>query len=119
MIKFLGLVLMMSLSSYQVTAQSEKDALLLNPNKTVEQELIFAISKMLGTPKILLSAKDFTQSSILPVERIRLKDADGLRMQGLEMEEPHYFKLIKKNEECFLILLKTNKRLHIKSAKCE
>jgi hypothetical protein len=116
--KHLCLMLIMCLSGCQTTTQTEKDALLLNPTIEVQQELTLAVSKIIGKPKVLLNAEDLTKNSILPVERIRLKDADGLRMQGLETEEPKYFKLVKKGEDCFLILLKTDKRELIKSAKC-
>lgn len=117
--KYLCLVLVMCLSGCYATMQTETDALLLNPTLEVQQELTLAVSTMLDKPKVLLKAEDLTKNSILPVERVRLKGPDGLPLQGLETEQPNYFKLVKRGEDCFLILLKSDKREYIKSAKCK
>ena len=118
MYKILGALLLLFMCSCQTAGPLERDALLLNPTAEVQKELEVAIGKMLNSGSILLNAEDLTKSSVLPVERRRLNDANGQPMQGFQLEEPSYFKLVRQHETCYLILLKSNKREAIASAQC-
>lgn len=97
-----------------VIAQSEHDALLSEGDAAsvahAKKELTAAIGRMIQVSKLLLGPDELRKTSFLTVERSRKKDADGLIMQGLETEEPHVFKLVKRGDACFLIHLKTAKR---------
>lgn len=99
--------------------QKDLDALLVNPNAEVQAELASAISSMLNNDKILIKAEDFAKSSTVALERVILKDADGLRLQGMELEMPSVFKLIKRGDDCLLIRLKSDQERLIKTAQCK
>ena len=99
--------------------QKDLDALLLNPSAEVQAELASAISSMLNHDKILLKVDDFVKSSTVTVERVVLKDANGIRLQGLELEMPNVFKLIKRGDDCLLIRLKSDQERLIKTAQCK
>lgn len=117
--QFQKLLYLLALPGCQIAAQPDHDALLLNPTPQVQEEVRAAISRMLNLPKVLLHVADLTRQSILPVERVALKDANGVRMQGLELEQPHYFKLVQSADKCYLVLLKSQQREPLPSAHCK
>lgn len=102
-----------------VTAQAEVDAVLSATNAQVQQELVEVVTQLSGALKVLIGADELTKSSFLTLDRVKHRDASGLVMQGMEIEPPHVFKLVKKNEDCFLIHLKTGKRAQLKLAQCQ
>ena len=117
--QYLKLLCLLALGGCQIAAQTSHDALLLNPTQQVQEEARAAIARMLNKRQVLLNVTDLTKQSILPVERVALKDADGLRMQGLELEEPHFFKLVQCADKCYLVLLKSPQRELLPSAQCK
>lgn len=102
-----------------VTAQVEVDAVLSTTNSQVHQELVAAVTQLSGASKVLIGADELTKSSFLTLDRAKLKDASGLVMQGMEIEAPNVFKLVKNNGDCFLIHVKTGKRAQLKLAQCQ
>ena len=102
-----------------VTAQSEVDAVLSATNAQAHQELLEVVTQLSGASKVLIGADELTKNSFLTLDRVKQRDASGLVMQGMEIEAPNAFKLVKKNEECFLIHLKTGKRAQLKLAQCQ
>lgn len=118
--KFLQFFLIVVLSACQsVNAQAEQDALLLQVSPEVQKELTEMTAKMLGLKSVLLSAESLTKSSYLPFDRVKLRDQNGLAMQGLETEKPQVFKLIMKGNACWLLHLNTNRRELLVSAQCK
>ena len=117
---FSVLFVTLALSACQsVIAQSEKDSLLIAVGPEVQNELSETVAKMLGIKSVLLSAKDLTKTSYLPVERVRLIDPNGLLVQGIETEKPNTFKLVKKDDICWLLHLNTGRRAWLKTAQCK
>ena len=118
--KFLQFFLILCLSGCQsVNAQAEQDALLLQVSPEVQKELTEMAAKMLGLKSVLLSAESLTKSSYLPFDRVKLRDQNGLAMQGLETEKPQVFKLVMKGNSCWLLHLNTNRRELLLSAQCK
>ena len=117
--QYLQLLGLLVLGGCQIAAQADHEALLLNPTPQVQEEARSAIARMLNKPRVLINIAELTRHSILPVERVALKDADGLRMQGLELEEPHFFKLVQYADKCYLVLLKSPQRELLPSAQCK
>lgn len=118
--KFLQFILILLLGACQtVNAQLEQDALLLQASPEVQKELIETVAKMLALKSVLLSAEDLTRSSYLPFDRVKLRDQNGLVMQGLETAKPQVFKLVKKGDTCWLLHLNTDRRELLLQAKCK
>ncbi len=118
--KFLQFFLIVFLSACQsVNAQVEQDALLLKTSPEIQKELTETIAKMLGLKSALLNADDLVKSSYLPFDRVKLRDQNGLLMQGLETEKPQVFKLIKKGDACWLLHLNTDRRELLSKAQCK
>ena len=118
--KLLQFFLIVLLSACQsVNAQPEQDAILLHASPAVQKELTATIAKMLGLKSVLLSTESFTKSSYLPFDRVKLRDQNGLMMQGLETEKPQVFKLVMKGNTCWLLHLNTDKRELVLNAQCK
>jgi hypothetical protein len=118
--KFLQIFPILLLSACQsVNAQIEQDALLLQASPEVQKELVETVAKMLGLKSVFLSAEDLTKSSYLPFDRVKLRDQNGLVMQGLETEKPQVFKLIKKGNSCWLLHLNTDRRELLSKIQCK
>ena len=118
--KFLQIFLIVLLSACQsVNAQPEQDALLLRASPEVQKELTATIAKMLGLKSVLVSAESLTKSSYLPFDRVKIRDQNGLMMQGLETEKPQVFKLMMKGDACWLLHLNSDKRELLVSAHCK
>jgi hypothetical protein len=118
--KYLQFFLIVFLSACQsVNAQVEQDALLLHASLEVQKELTETAAKMLGLKSVLLSAESLTKSSYLPFDRVKLRDQNGLILQGLETEKPQVLKLVMKGNTCWLLHLNTNKRELLLSAQCK
>lgn len=118
--KFLQFFLIILLGACQsVNAQIEQDALLLQASPEVQKELTETVAKVLGLKSVLLSAEDLTKSSYLPFDRVKIRDQNGLIMQGLETEKPQVFKLVKKGDSCWLLHLNTGSRSLLLKAQCK
>ena len=118
--KFLPFFLIVFLSACQsVNAQAEQDALLLKTSPEIHKELTETVAKMLGLKSVLLSAEDLTKNSYLPFDRVKLRDQNGLLMQGLEIDKPQVFKLIKMGDACWLLHLNTDRRELLSKAQCK
>jgi hypothetical protein len=101
-----------------VTAQTEKDALLVNPGPVAQQELSAVIAQMTGSSSVKLSEKDLTESSYLTVERVHQYDNRGELIQGRDLEKPHSFHLIKQGAACWLVYVNTGQRSVLSKARC-
>lgn len=102
-----------------VTGQPELDAVLTNSNAQVHQELVAAVSQLSGSSKVLIGKDELTTNSFLSLDRAKQSDGNGLVIQGMEIEEPTVFKLVKNDTGCFLIHLKTGKRAPLELARCK
>ena len=112
------LLVLLTCGCKTVTAQSEVDAVLSTTNVQVHQELVEVITQLSGASKVLIGADELTKSSFLTLDRAKLKDASGTLMQGMDIQAPNVFRLVKVKDDCFLIYKKTGKRAQLKLAQC-
>lgn len=106
------------MACHSLSNDIEKEALLNKSTVETTQEMTVFVTQVTQSNKVLIGKEELLNSSFLLIERVRLKDQHGLVMQGMETEEPHVFKLIKKNETCVLVHLKTNQRLLLTTRDC-
>lgn len=82
------------------------------------KELREAVASMLGVSAVALADSTLTDSSQFSFARTPRYDASGQLLQGRVIEQPHIFKLVKRNKACWLIHQNSGKQLRLIHAKC-
>lgn len=107
------------LSACQVTsAQIPSPAVLTNPGSEVRLEISQAIIAMTGYSSVALADQDLTQSSELVIERKHQRTANGVLIQGRDLELPQRFRLVLQGGQCWLVHQATEQRTLLKTARC-
>lgn len=107
------------LSACQMTsAQVPSPAVLTNPGPEVRLEISQAIIAMTGYSSVALADQDLTQSSELVIERRHQKTANGVLIQGRDLELPQRFTLVLLGAQCWLVHQSTKQSTLLKKARC-
>jgi hypothetical protein len=99
-------------------AAEPKPAILIDLTPETRTELKQVVSEALNGTPVRLAADALTHESVLIVDRVRPRDADGLLLDGRELGKPEHFRLVKQASRCILIQERTARRWVLKSARC-
>lgn len=80
-------------------------------------ELSQAVGTMLGQP-VTLANDALTRSSVLTIERVPVRDADGRRIDARERAAPEVFRLVKRGDRCILIHERTKTESILHDVRC-
>jgi hypothetical protein len=95
-----------------------KPAVLIDPTPKTRTELNRVVSEALNGTPVRLAADALTHESVLIVDRVRPRDAEGLPLNGRELGKPEHFRLVKQASRCILIQERTGRRWILESARC-
>jgi hypothetical protein len=82
----------------------DQPALIVDPTPASRAELRLAVQRALHSDPIPLSDDALTRNSLLPIDRIPRRDAQGRLLNGLEIgHRPEAFRLVRSGKSCVLI----------------
>jgi hypothetical protein len=92
------------LSGCATSSGRDLPALIVNPTPASRAELRLAVQRALHSDPVPLSDDALTRNSLLPIDRIPRRDAQGRLLNGLEIgNRPQMFRLVKNGKSCVLI----------------
>jgi hypothetical protein len=94
-------------------------AVLRTVNDAAQHDINTAVAQMLGASKVLVDATPLTRSPLLTLERAPIKDPQGVRVQGLNLEMPEVFRLEMYAGKCRLVQIKTGQSRALQQAACQ
>lgn len=94
-------------------------AVLRSVNAPARQELDQAVAELLGTSQVQIGPEAWTTSSLLIVDRMPLKDAQGVLVQGLEHDMPSVFRLELQAGQCRVVKATTGQSRVLRLADCQ
>jgi len=97
---------------------AEQPALLITPSNESLLELQAVAATLLVSKHILLSEDAFTKHSELTIERIPHKNKDGQLIMGRGVEMPYTLQMIKKDGNCFLKDISSEKIIMLTISDC-
>jgi len=100
------------------SAPAEVPAVLVAPGPQARAALAEAVRSALGGVPVTLGDEALTRSSTLVVERVRLRDASGLPVNGRDLGFPDRFHLVKRGHACVLVHERTARRVELAGAEC-
>lgn len=93
-------------------------ARLVSPNAEVRQQLRETTAKMLGLSAVVLAENTLTTASQFVISRTPRHDAAGQLLQGRVIEPGHIFKLVLRDNGCWLIYQIKDQQALLSLAKC-
>ena len=81
----------------------DEPAVIVNPTDESRAELRQVVSDMLFGAEVALADDALTKSSVLVIERSRIRNLDDKRVSGRDLGEPQRFQLLTTGTECVLI----------------
>lgn len=107
------------LSACQTVGVSpETEAILVQPTDACRAELRATIARMVNASSAALTDDALTRESLVIIEKKHPRDASGLPMAGRDFDKPEQFRLMKINNECVLIRLRTSVREALRECGC-
>ncbi len=82
------------------------------------QELNEVTARMLGLASVTLAERSLIDSSQFAYARTARYDAAGLMLQGRVIESPRIFRLLLREQKCWLLDQTTAQQICLKHAKC-
>ncbi len=115
----LGASLWIMLTGCQkVNADYDQPARIVNPDAESRAALQAAVNEALGT-EVMLADDALTDSSLLPIERMATGTMADPVPEGLILEKPIRFQLVKNGEDCVLIKMSDGARYPLGNTNCE
>lgn len=99
-------------------ADGEVPARIVNPTDASRAELERAVSDMLFGADVTLAGDALTKSSVLILERSRVRSMTNPPLSGRELREPERFQLVTDGERCFLIHGEDRARYELGDTEC-
>lgn len=96
----------------------EQPARITNPSPEVQAELLTAVTSALRNTAIRIADDALTKSSVLIIERVPARDANGRPLSGRDLERPQHFDLLNDGERCILVHRQTAQLYPLKNARC-
>ncbi len=101
-----------------VSKPLDTPAVLVQTNAITREELRTAVMHMLRVPSVTIADDALTHDSLIIIEKVRPRDAKGLPLSGRDFDKPEQFRLIKNQDQCVLIQLRTGLRETLKKSQC-
>jgi hypothetical protein len=116
----LGLGLALAFCSAAVfAAAAEIPARLIQPSEASRLELQGAVAQLLQVPSVVVADDALTGESLMVISKARPRDARGLQLSGRDFDKPEQFQLVKIEEACVLVRLRTGARATLGKSQCE
>ena len=115
----LVLCVALSLAGCKMNAvHDERPARIVDPTDESRAELNRVVSDMLFGAEVMLAKDALTESSVLVVERNRVRSLDSPPLSGRDLGRPERFQLVTTNNRCVLIHEKSEARYELRETKC-
>lgn len=102
----------------QGLAHEEMPALIDHPTRESRASLAKVVSTALNGAPVTLADDALTRDGVLFIERVQRRDAQGLPLNGRELQMPEQFRLMKSGRRCILVHQRTGKRWPLRSTTC-
>lgn len=99
-------------------AQQEVPALITAPNPASRAELERVISSSLNGAPVTLADDALTRDSVLTIEPVRPRDAQGRPLDGRDPGRPEHFRLLQAGSDCVLVHERTGQRWKLTQSSC-
>ena len=96
----------------------DRPARIVNPTAESRAELRHIVSEMLSGAEVMLSDDALTESSVLVVERSRIRSIDNPPLSGRDLGRPERFQLVTTGRQCVLIRESNQARHELFEAEC-
>lgn len=96
----------------------DQPALIVNPTPESHAELERVVSDMLFGAEVTLSKDALTESSVLVVERARIRSLENPPLSGRDLGRPERFRLLTTGTECVLIHESNHARYELPETDC-
>jgi hypothetical protein len=100
------------------SVQEDRPARVVNPSPESRAELERAVSDMLFGADVILADEALTDSSVLLIERRRIRDSNNVPLSGRDLGEPEHFKLVMSGTRCVLIHERDDARYELQHTQC-
>jgi hypothetical protein len=116
---WLILLFTMSLAGCNLNGvHDERPALIVAPTAESRAELERAVSEMLHGADVMLADDALTASSILVVERNRIRSMENRPLSGRDLGRPERFRLVTTGDRCVLIHENDDARRELLETEC-
>ncbi|MET3130449.1 hypothetical protein AAKU55_000706 [Oxalobacteraceae bacterium GrIS 1.11] len=113
---WLGMLLLTA--SQALAAPTETPALLVRPDAAARDQLRAAVSRVLKAPSLTLADDALLRNSVMVIEKVRPRDARGIQLDGRDRDKPEPFRLLKVDDVCVLVRLRTGQRIALPASHC-
>lgn len=93
-------------------------ARIIDVNEITRAELRNAVAQLVSQQQVLIADDALTSTSVLILERQLIRDAQGNRIQGRELQPPEKIELQLSNGKCVLKHSSTGEIAELKKIKC-
>jgi hypothetical protein len=117
----LGIVLVLLHTLFACTALSAQDdvaAVIIAPDQASRAELLQVVRQALGGAPVALADDALTRDDWFTVERARIVDSEGRRLDGRVLDPPERFRLVLSGSQCVLIREADQARFALTAARC-
>lgn len=96
----------------------ERPARIVEPTQESRTELRRAVSDLLHGADVMLADDALTESSVLVVERNRIRSLDNRPLSGRDLGRPERFQLVTTGDRCVLIHENDDERYELSETDC-
>lgn len=104
--------------SHTIAMPSETQAVLVQPTDAARKELRATVARMLNVPSVNVADDALLHDSLMIIEKVRPRDAKGLPLSGRDFDKPEQFRLMKIDDTCVLIRLRTGAKETLFESTC-
>ena len=101
-----------------VAKPTATEAVLIDPDGSSRAELATTVATMLKVPSITLADDALTADSLMIIEKVRPRDSGGISLSGREFDTPEQFRLLKIDNTCVLVQVRTSARRVLRQSQC-
>lgn len=113
------IVLMLVACQAQTIAMpAETPAVLVQSSDAARTEVHMTVARMLNAPSVTVADDALLHDSLLIIEKVRPRDAQGVQLSGRDFDKPEQFRLIKTGQACVLVRLRTGARETLRQSQC-
>lgn len=98
--------------------RDERPAVIVEPTGESRAELKRAVSELLSGRDVMLAENALTESSVLVVERNRIRSLDKPPLPGRDLGRPERFRLVTTGERCVVIHENDDERYELLKTEC-
>ena len=96
----------------------ERPAVLAQSTDATRIELRTTVARMLHAPSVTVADDALLHQSLMVIEKIRPRDAQGMQLSGRDFDKPEPFRLMIIDDACVLVRLRTGERVVLGHSQC-